>query len=109
VLLGRYRDTQCGLKAFRSDVARLLFSRTLVDGFAFDVELFHLVERYRLTLTEVPVALIGTRSSTVRLGSDARRMVRDLFRIRHWAGEGRYDLAADEAARWTRRPGRTAN
>ena len=28
VLLGQYRDTQCGLKAFRSDVARMIFSVT---------------------------------------------------------------------------------
>src|SRR5207302_1357991 len=30
ILLGRYRDTQCGLKAFRSDVARALFTRSTV-------------------------------------------------------------------------------
>ena len=45
-----YRDTQCGLKAFRSDVGRAVFAHTRIDGFAFDVEVFHLVERYRLTL-----------------------------------------------------------
>src|SRR5581483_1521326 len=41
-VIGEYRDTQCGLKAFRDDVARALFSRATIDGFAFDVELFHL-------------------------------------------------------------------
>jgi dolichyl-phosphate beta-glucosyltransferase len=91
VLLGRYRDTQCGLKAFRSDVARSLFARTRVDRFAFDVELFHLAERDRLSLLEVPVAVASAPSSSVRLGLDAARMVRDLFRIRRWSGEGRYD------------------
>src|SRR5581483_1432593 len=49
VLLGQYRDTQCGIKAFRSDVARLLFGHASIDRFAFDVELFHLAERYRLS------------------------------------------------------------
>ena len=96
VLLGQYRDTQCGLKAFRSDVARLLFSRTRVDGFAFDVEVFHLAERYRLSLTEVPVSLANTETSSVHVGSDAVRMVRDLFRIRRWAGHGVYDLQPGE-------------
>jgi len=91
VLLGRYRDTQCGLKAFRSDVARSLFARTRVDRFAFDVELFHLAERDRLSLLEVPVAVASSPSSSVRLGLDAARMVRDLFRIRRWSGEGHYD------------------
>lgn len=91
VLLGQYRDTQCGLKAFRSDAAALLFSRARIDGFAFDVELFHLVERFRLTLSEVPVALANSETSTVRVGLDAVRMLRDLFRIRWWGSRGLYD------------------
>lgn len=95
VLLGQYRDTQCGIKAFRSDVARTLFSRARVDGFAFDVELFHLVERDRLSLKEVPVALANSETSTVRVGIDAARMLRDLFRIRWWGYRGLYDLPTD--------------
>ncbi len=91
VLLGQYRDTQCGLKAFRSDVARLLFGRSRIDGFAFDVELFHLAERYRLSLTEVPVSVANSSRSTVRVARDALHLVRDLFRIRRWAKRGRYD------------------
>ena len=92
VLLGQYRDTQCGLKAFRADAARLMFSHTRVDGFAFDVELLHLAERYRLSLTEVPVELANSETSSVRVGIDAMRMVRDLFRVRRWAARGVYDL-----------------
>ncbi|MCB1002700.1 MAG: glycosyltransferase, partial [Acidimicrobiales bacterium] len=95
VLLGQYRDTQCGLKAFRSDVARLLFGRSRIDGFAFDVELFHLAERYRLSLAEVPVSVANSSRSTVRVARDALRLVRDLFRIRRAARRGRYD---DDAA-----------
>ncbi len=97
VLLGRYRDTQCGCKAFRSDVARLVFSRTRVDSFAFDVEVFHLVERYRLSLTEIPVTLVESAGSTVRVGIDALHMVGDLFRVRRWSGRGLYDLAPEDA------------
>jgi dolichyl-phosphate beta-glucosyltransferase len=96
VLLGQYRDTQCGIKAFRSDAARLMFSRARVDRFAFDVELFHLAERYRLSLTEVPVALANSTSSTVRVGVDALRVLRDIFRIRKWASRGDYDLSSAE-------------
>ena len=95
VLLGQYRDTQCGCKAFRSDVARMLFEHTRIDGFAFDVEVLHLVERYRLSLTEVPVQVADGGSSTVRVGSAALRMVRDLFRIRRSAGDGAYELVND--------------
>ncbi|HCW01451.1 MAG TPA: glycosyl transferase, partial [Acidimicrobiaceae bacterium] len=61
----QYRDTQCGLKAFRADVAQPLFEASVLGGFAFDVELFHLAERWRLTLAEVPVEVENSERSTV--------------------------------------------
>jgi len=91
VLLGRYRDTQCGLKAVRNDVGQIVFSRMRVDGFAFDVELFHLVERYRLSLCEVPVEVVNSDRSTVKVVRDAWRLIRDLFRIRGWSRSGHYE------------------
>ncbi len=91
VLEGDWRDTQCGLKAFRSDAARTVFERTRIDGFAFDVELFVIAERQRLRITETPVEVVNTTTSTVRVARDALRLVRDLFRIRRWARQGLYD------------------
>jgi dolichyl-phosphate beta-glucosyltransferase len=91
LLLGQYRDTQCGLKAFRSDVARLVFSAGRIDGFAFDIEVLHLVERYRLSLAEVPVSVENSERSTVRAARDGVRLLRDLVRIRRWAKQGVYD------------------
>ncbi len=78
-----------------------MFGRSQLDGFAFDVEVLHLVERYRLSLLEVPVRLATSEGSTVRVGVDAARMIRDLFHVRRWAAQGRYDLdrPADVASR----------
>jgi putative flippase GtrA len=95
-LLGRYRDTQCGLKAMRSDIGRLIFSHAHIDGFAFDVEVFHLVERYRLTLREVPVEVVNSTRSTVNVARDAGRLVRDLFRIRRFGRVGLYEADTAE-------------
>ena len=91
VLLGSYRDTQCGLKAFRRDAARSLFERAQVDGFAFDVEVLHLVERDRRSLCELPVEVRSTDSSTVRMGSAALGMMRDVLAVRRRSAQGRYD------------------
>jgi putative flippase GtrA len=96
LLLGQYRDTQCGLKAFRSDVARLIFSASRIDGFAFDVEIFHLVERHRLSLAEVPVTVENSERSTVKIVRDGLRLVVDIVRVRWWAREGRYFGDASE-------------
>ena len=91
VLLGQYRDTQCGCKAFRSDVGRSLFARTKLDGFAIDVEILHLIERDGLSLREVPVTLDEVQGSTVSTASSARAL-RDLLRVRRWSRRGEYDL-----------------
>lgn len=96
VLLGQYRDTQCGLKAFRSDVANLLFRQVRTTGFAFDIEVFHLVERYELGVLEVPVEVENSERSTVKVVRDGFRLLRDLVRIRRWAKGGAYASAADE-------------
>ncbi len=96
VLLGQYRDTQCGLKGMRSDVARVLFERSHIDGFAFDVEVFHLVERFRFTLREVPVEVVNHTRSTVNVVRDAARLLRDLFRIRARSRAGGYELGDAE-------------
>ncbi len=93
VLVDRHPDTQCGLKAFRSDIARVLFERGRIDGFAFDVELFLLMERYGFSLTEVPVRVENSDESTVHVVRDALRLLVDLARIRRDAAAGRYDVA----------------
>ncbi|MGH9084710.1 MAG: glycosyltransferase [Acidimicrobiales bacterium] len=99
VLLSHPRDTQCGLKAFRSDAARLLFGLGRIDGFAFDIELLHLVERHELSLAEVPVRLRSAERSTVRAARDGVRLLRDVWRIRRWSATGAYelDVPADRA------------
>jgi dolichyl-phosphate beta-glucosyltransferase len=99
VLLGHYRDTQCGLKAFRSDAAGRIFELSRIDGFSFDIEVFAIVERLGLALTEVPVTVANTTRSTVSVTGDAARLVRDLFRIRRWAREGAYVPGEDRATR----------
>jgi dolichyl-phosphate beta-glucosyltransferase len=93
LLLGVYRDTQCGMKAFRGDVARSMFASTRVDGFAFDVELFHLAERLELGVLEIPVVVENSEQSTVKVVRDALRLVRDVLRIRRWDRAGAYAAA----------------
>jgi putative flippase GtrA len=98
VLLSHPHDTQCGLKAFRSDVAKTVFALGRVDRFAFDIEVLHLIERHGFSVAEVPVRLEARDRSTVRLVRDTMRLLRDLWRIRHWSATGAYELAPDEVS-----------
>ncbi len=50
-----FKDTQCGFKLFESAVAREVFSRTLLDGFGFDVEVLFIARRLGIKALEVPV------------------------------------------------------
>ena len=90
LLLGQYRDTQAGCKGFRSDVAELVFSKTKLNGFSFDIEVFHLIERWRLSLQEVPMTIAETEASTVNLVRDTMQLFADLLRIRRWSARGEY-------------------
>lgn len=90
VLLGHFRDTQCGIKGFRSDVGRAIFERTTINGFAFDVEVFLIAEQDRYSLKEVPVSVENRQGSSVQLVRDSLRLLRDLLRIRRAAGKGAY-------------------
>lgn len=94
VLLSHPHDTQCGIKAFRSDAARLVFGLGRIEGFAFDIEVLHLVERHELSLTDVPVRLESADRSTVHAVRDGLRVLRDVWRIRHWSATGAYELPA---------------
>ncbi len=98
VLLGHFRDTQCGVKAFRGEVAESIFARTRLDGFAFDVEVFLIAEQDRLSLTEVPVRVENREGSSVRIIADTVSLVGDLFRVRRWAGEGWYRRPVETSA-----------
>jgi len=73
-------DTQCGFKAFRAPVAKLLFHCSVTERFAFDVEILSLARRFGLVIAEVPVQWLRVQGSQIRPWSDARSMVRDVFR-----------------------------
>lgn len=84
------QDTQCGFKAFRHDVAHELFARSVVDGWAFDVEVLFIARRRRYRIREVPITWRYDASSRVHPFRDTMNMLRELMQIRRYAREGRY-------------------
>jgi len=76
------KDTQCGFKAFRTPVARLLFHLVRIDRFAFDVEILVRARRLGLDISEVPVHWKHVEGSTVHPLHDSVRMVSDVYRSR---------------------------
>ena len=74
-LTGGLRDTQCGLKAFRADAAEALFGVARDPGFSGDVEILYVALKYNLALRRIPVRLVSSGPSTVRLLPHSIRML----------------------------------
>lgn len=88
--VGGIRDTQCGFKLFRGEVARSLFRKTMIEGFAFDVEVLFVAKKSGYKIREVPVRWLNSPSSKVRLVRDPLRMFSELLKIRMYHLLGRY-------------------
>jgi dolichyl-phosphate beta-glucosyltransferase len=83
-LLGvrKIRDTQCGFKAFRADVARPLFEAATIDGFGFDVEVMLLAQRAGMRIDEIPVNWTHMDGSRISILRDSPRMAREVMCVR---------------------------
>ena len=88
--LGRGRDTQCGLKAFSRQAAGAVLEASVMDRFSFDVEVLFLADRLGLEVHQVPVEVVNSNVSSVRVFSDGWELVLDMCRIRARALLGRY-------------------
>ncbi len=80
--LSDFRDTQCGFKLIRGQVAREVFPRCRVSGFAFDVEFLVLAQELGHRAREVPVAWEHVHESRVHPLKDSARMLLELALIR---------------------------
>ncbi|MCI0683392.1 MAG: glycosyltransferase family 2 protein [Gemmataceae bacterium] len=80
------RDTQCGFKMFRRDVAQRLFAMCREDGFLIDVEFLLHAQRLGYQIAEAPVAWRDVPGSKVRLVRDGWRMLTGLWRLRRRFG-----------------------
>ncbi len=85
------KDTQCGFKGFRKDVAEKIFPLQTINGFGFDVELLYLAKKYGYTIKEIPVCWINREASKVNPLTHSFQMFLDLVRIRICDIKGKYE------------------
>ncbi len=84
------RDSQCGFKAFRRGAANAIFSRALIDSFAFDIEVLYLARRLGYRVRPFPVEMAFRAGSTYDVRTHLPRFLADIARVRANAFRGRY-------------------
>ena len=83
------KDTQCGFKLFRQDVARDVFLRCKLDGFGFDFESLLIARDLGYEIAEVPIRWSHQEGSKVNMVRDGLRMLAELVKLRLAGRKGR--------------------
>ena len=104
IILGlRFKDTQCGFKAFTHRAAQTILPLQRIERWGFDPEILFLARKFGFRVEEVPV-LWGHKGGTrINPLTDGMRMFQEMLRIR------RYDLMGDYEGRATANLGRVAS
>lgn len=86
------RDTQCGLKLFSRRAAQEIFSRAVIDGFAFDAEVVWLTQHLRLPFQQIAVRLVHEHESSLHTTRHAIPMFLEVLRVWRRAHQGEYRI-----------------
>jgi dolichyl-phosphate beta-glucosyltransferase len=78
----KFIDTQCGFKMFDKKSKDIIFNKTLIKGFAFDVEIIFLAKLFKLNITDLPVVWKNNELSKVHIIKDSLKMIFELIKIR---------------------------
>ena len=78
----KLKDTQCGFKAMRIDIAKKLAEKQLINNFAFDVEYIYIAKLNNLVLKELGITWSDDRESTVSPFKSSVKFFKDLHFIK---------------------------
>ena len=78
----KYKDTQCGFKAMRTDIAKKIVTKQVVNNFAFDVEYLYIAKLNNLSIYEMGVIWADDRGSTVSPLKSSIKFFKDLSFIK---------------------------
>jgi glycosyltransferase involved in cell wall biosynthesis len=94
VALGlRFKDTQCGFKAFSRRAVENIFPLEKIERWGFDAEIIFLAERTGLRVVEVPVKWAHEAGGSIHPVRDGVHMMFDAFKVRWYWITGRYAKA----------------
>ena len=86
----KYRDTQCGFKAFTRDAAQTVFQLQTIERWGFDPEILFIALKRGYRVEEVPVSWAHDERTRMSYLKDGMRMLQDIAIVRWNALLGRY-------------------
>jgi len=87
----KYRDTQCGFKAFSRPAVKTIFARQRVERWGFDPELLFIADKFHLHTVEVPVEWAHDHRSKISPVRDGLKMALEMLAVRWNDIKGRYE------------------
>jgi glycosyltransferase involved in cell wall biosynthesis len=100
IVLGlKFKDTQCGFKAFRREAAQQIFPLQKIERWGFDPEILFLARQFGFRVAEVPVLWAHSAGTRLHPFRDGFFMALEILRIRWNAWTGIYPTDAVPASR----------
>jgi glycosyltransferase involved in cell wall biosynthesis len=86
----KFKDTQCGFKAFRRPAVDAIFPLQKIERWGFDPEILFLARKFGFKVKEVPVAWGHSGGTRIHPLVDGSRMFQEMLRIRWQDLTGKY-------------------
>jgi glycosyltransferase involved in cell wall biosynthesis len=105
IVLGlRFKDTQCGFKAFTRRAAQTILPLQRIERWGFDPEILFIALKRGFRVVEVPVSWAHDERSRMSYLKDGITMLQEIARTRWNALTGRYDRQLEPLQRSTPEP-----
>lgn len=76
------KDTQCGFKIYKHDVAKKLFEEQRIEGFMFDIEIILLAKKHNYKMSQFPVEWKNDDDTKFNPVTGSVRNFKDLYTIK---------------------------
>jgi glycosyltransferase involved in cell wall biosynthesis len=94
----KFKDTQCGFKAFKQPAARAIFPLQKIERWGFDPEILFLARKFSFKVKEIPVVWGHSGGTRINPLVDGARMFQEMLRVRWYDLTGKYNATRTQAA-----------
>jgi dolichyl-phosphate beta-glucosyltransferase len=92
IILGlKFKDTQCGFKAFTRRAEQTILPLQRIERWGFDPEILFLARKFGFRVEEVPVLWGHSGDTRIHPFLDGARMFQEMLRIRWYDLAGKYE------------------